>query len=109
MMERETSLEEEVEDIEEDEDEEEVVVLGDVGCAAMRAGAALRAAAASVAASARRMGGISSGCVSGRVDGGVRPRPCGPVGRSGWQRWAGEARGCGLRFPGLVGLGSCNV
>ena len=38
--------EEEVEDVPEDEDEEEVVVLGDVGCAAMRAGAALRATAA---------------------------------------------------------------
>ena len=54
--------EEEVEDDEEDEDEEEAVVLGDAGCAAMRAGAALRAAAVSVAAIAGRIQGISSGC-----------------------------------------------
>ena len=54
--------EEEVEDVEEDEDEEELMVLGDVGCAAMQAGAVLWAAAASAAATAGRMEGISSGC-----------------------------------------------
>ena len=54
--------EEEVEDVDEDEDEEEVVVMGAVGCAAMRAGAALWAAAASAAATAGRMEGISLGC-----------------------------------------------
>ena len=34
--------EDEVEDVDEDEDEEEVVVLGDAGCAVMRAVAGLR-------------------------------------------------------------------
>ena len=53
--------EEEVEDDEEDEDEEEVVVLGDAGCAAIRAGAALRASAVSAAATAWRMEAHSSG------------------------------------------------
>ena len=57
--------EEEVEDVREDEDEEKAVVLGDVSCAAMRAGADLRVAAASAAANAGRMEGISSGCGSG--------------------------------------------
>ena len=54
--------EEEFENVDEDEDEEEVMVLGDAGCAAMRAGAALRAAADSATANAGRMQGISSGC-----------------------------------------------
>ena len=54
--------EEEVEDVKEDEEEEEVLLLRDVGCAAMRAGAALRAAAASAAATAGTIEGISSGC-----------------------------------------------
>ena len=62
--------EEEVEDVDEVEDEEEVVVYGDVGCATMRAGAALWAAAASAAATAGRMEGISSGCGLGA--GGLR-------------------------------------
>ena len=45
----------EVADVAEHEDQEELVVLGGVGCAAMRAGAALRAASASAAARAGRM------------------------------------------------------
>ena len=51
-------------EVEEDlvpKDEEESIVFGDVGCAAMRAGAPLRAAAASAAATAGRMEGMSSG------------------------------------------------
>ena len=73
---------EEVEDVEDDEEEEEVVVFGHVGCAAMRAGAALRAAAACAAATAGRMEGISSGCRLGA--GGWRGlattwRPAGPI------------------------------
>ena len=55
------SGEEEVGDAEEDEGEEEVVVLGDAGCADMRAGAALRVAAACAAATADTMEAISSG------------------------------------------------
>ena len=54
--------EEEVEDVNEDEDEEEVWVLGDAGCAAMRAGVGSWAAAAPE-------GG------HGGVDGGHVPRP----------------------------------
>ena len=54
-----------MEDVHENEDEEKVVVSGDVSCAAMLAGAALRAAAASAAAMAGRMEGMSSGCGSG--------------------------------------------
>ena len=50
-----------MEDVDEAEDEEEVVVLGDVGCAVMRAVAGLWAAA-SAAATAGRMEGMSSGC-----------------------------------------------
>ena len=52
---------EEVEENEEDEDEERVVVLGDAGCARMRAGAALPAAAASSAATAGMIEAICSG------------------------------------------------
>ena len=48
------------------EDEEEVVVLGDAGCAVMRAVAGLWAAA-SAAATAGRMEGMSSGCRLGVV------------------------------------------
>ena len=40
----------EVEDVDEDEDEDEVVVLGDAGCAVMRALAGLRAAASAACA-----------------------------------------------------------
>ena len=54
--------EEEVGDVGEDGDEEEVMVFGDVGWAAMRAGAALWAAVTSAAATAWRMEGMSSGC-----------------------------------------------
>ena len=50
-----------MEDVDEEEDEEEVVVLGDAGCAVMRAGAGLWAAAASAVAPAGRMEGMSSG------------------------------------------------
>ena len=62
-----------MEDVDEDEDKEEVVVLGDVGCSAMRAGAALRAAAASAAATAGRMEGMSPGRGWVRPAGGGRP------------------------------------
>ena len=101
--------EEEVEEVDEDEDEEEMVVFGDVGCSAMRAGAALWAAAASAAATAGRMEGMSSGC--GWEEGGwggpaVSWRP---GRRSGRQWWAGEMRGCSLRLLGSAGLGSCNA
>ena len=44
-----------------------------------------------------------------RVAGGARLQPGGPVGRSDWQRWAAEARGCGVRLPDLAWLGSCYV
>ena len=46
------------------------MVLGDAGCAVIRAEAALRAAAASAAPTAGRMEAISSGC--GRGAGGCR-------------------------------------
>ena len=73
--------EDEVEDIDEAEDEEEVVVLGDLGCAVMRAVAGLWAAA-SAAATAGRMEGMSSGCRLG-VGGWGGPaatwRPGGPI------------------------------
>ena len=66
-------LGEEVQDVDEDGDEEEVVVLRYVGCAAMRAGAALRAAVASAAATAGRMESMSSGRGWGQVARGARP------------------------------------
>ena len=47
-----------MEDVDEDEDKEEVVVLGDAGCAVMRAVAGLWAAA-SAAATVARMEGMS--------------------------------------------------
>ena len=50
-----------MEDVNEADDEEEVVVLGEAGCAVMRAVAGLWAAA-SAAATAGRMEGMSSGC-----------------------------------------------
>ena len=50
-----------MEDVHEDEDEEEVVVLGDAGCAVMRAVAGLWVAAASAVATAGRVEGMSSG------------------------------------------------
>ena len=102
-------LEEEVEDIQEDEYEEEVAILGDAGCAAMGAGAALRAAAASAAATAGRIEGIASGCRLGT--GGPRGPaatwwPVGPI-------WSAAVRGggAGLRSPpsgsGCAGLLQC--
>ena len=88
--------EDEVEDVDEAEDEEEVVVLGDAGCAVMRAVAGLWAAA-SLAATARRMEGMSSGC---RLGGGgwggpaVNWRPGRPI-------WSAAVKkgGAGLRSP----------
>ena len=71
-----------MEDVDEDEDQEEVVVLGDVGCGAMRAGAALRAAAASAAATEGKMEGMSSDRVLGAGAWGgqaVTWRPSGPI------------------------------
>ena len=71
-----------MEDVHEDEDEEEVVVLGDVGCAAMRAGAALRAAAASAAATAGGMEHMSLGrglAAGGWGGSAVTWRPGGPI------------------------------
>ena len=97
---------EEVEDVDEDEDEEEVVVLWNVGCAAMRAGAAFLAAAASAAATAGWMEGTSSG-ESGWLE---RPfvtwRPGGPIRSAA----VGEG-GAGLWSPpsgfGLAGFLQC--
>ena len=70
-----------MEDVDEAEDEGEVVVLGDAGCAVMRAIAGLWAAA-SAAATAGRMEGMSSGCRSG-VGGWGNPavtwQPGGPI------------------------------
>ena len=94
--------EEEVEDVYEDEDEEEMVVLRDVGCAAMQAGAALRAAAAPAAATAGRMEGMSSGRGLGAGGWGgpaVTWRPRGPI----WPAAVGEG-GAELRSP-PTGLG----
>ena len=110
--------------------EEEVVVLGDVGCAAMRAGAALWAAAASAAATAGRMEGMPSRCglraggwrglvVNLRPRGPIRSLPsrlrcagllqcvraCSSVFAGGeqfaWAAFEGR-RGFGLGFPGCV-------
>ena len=86
--------EDEVEDIDEDEDEEEVVVVGDAGCAVMRAVAGFWAVA-SAAATAGRMEGMSSGCKFGRGGFGgpaVTWRPGGPI----WSAAVGEG-GPGLR------------
>ena len=100
---------EEVEDVDEDEDEEEVVVLGDVGCAAMRAGAALRAAAASAASTAGSMEGMSSGHGLGAGGWGgpaVTWRPSGPI-----RLAAVDEGGAGLRSLhsgfGWAGLLQC--
>ena len=94
--------EEEVENIDEDEDEEKVVVLGDVGCAAMRTGAALRASAASAAATAGRMEGMSSGCGLGAGGWGVPAVT--------WSAAVGKG-GAGLRSShsgiGCAGLMQC--
>ena len=97
---------EEVEELDEDEDEEEVVFLGDVGCAAMRAGAASWAAAASAAATAGRMSsgrGLGAGGWGGPA---VTWQPGGPI-RSA----AVGGGGAGLRSPpsglGWAGLLQC--
>ena len=74
--------EDEVEDVSEDEDEEEVVVLGNTGCAVMRATAGLCVAAASAAATAGRMEGMSSGRrlgVGGLGGPAMTWRPGGPI------------------------------
>ena len=70
-----------MEDVDEAEDEEEVVVLGDAGCAVMRAVAGSWAVA-SAAAEAGRMEGMSSGCrlgVGGWGGPAVTWRPSGPI------------------------------
>ena len=97
--------EDEVEAVDEDGDEEEVVVLGDAGCAVMRAVAVLWAAA-SAAATARRMEGMSSGCrlrVGGWGGQAVTWWPNGPT----WSAASGE-RGAGLRSS-PSGLGWAGV
>ena len=98
-----------MEDADEAEDEEEVVVFGDVSCAAMRAGAALWAAAASATATAGRMEGMSSGCglgAGGWRGPAVTLRPGGPI----WSAAVGGG-GAGLRSPpsglGWAGLLQC--
>ena len=73
--------EDEVEDVDEAEDEEEVMVLGDAGCAVMRAVAGLWAAASAAATSAK-MEGMSSGCrwgVGGCGGPAVTLPPGGPI------------------------------
>ena len=73
--------EDEVEDVDEAGDEEEVVVLGDAGCAVIRAVVGLWAAA-SAAATAGRMEGMSPGCMLGLGGWGglaVTWRPGGPM------------------------------
>ena len=99
--------EEEVEDVDEDEDEEEVVVLADVGCAAMREGAALWAASAP--ATAGRMEGMFSGRgwgAGGWEGPAVTWQPGGPI----WSAAVGRG-GAGLRSPpsglGWAGLLQC--
>ena len=97
-----------MEDVDEAEDEEEVVVVGDGGCAVMRAVAGLWAVA-SAAATAGRMEGMSSGCRLGLGGWGglaVTWQPGGPI----WSAGVGEG-GAGLRSSpsGLAGLGFCNV
>ena len=84
-----------MEDVDEDENEEEVVVLGDAGCAVMRAVGGLWVAAASAAATAGRMEGMSSGRrlgVGGWGGPAVTCRSGGPI----WSAACGEG-GAGLR------------
>ena len=89
-------------DIDEDEDEEEVVVLGDAGCAAMRAGEALWATGGRMEgmSSGRRLGagGWGGPAVTWRTGGAIRSAAVG-----------GEVRGCGLCLPGSAATGSCNA
>ena len=97
--------EDEVEDVDEAEDEEEVVVLGDAGCAVMRAVPGLRSAA-SAAATAGRVEGMSLGCrlgVGGLGHPAVTWRPGGPI----WLAAVGEG-GAGL-WPCPSGLGWAGV
>ena len=99
--------EDEVEDVDEDEDEEEVVVLGDAGCAVMRAVAGFWVTAASAAASGGRMEGISPGCrlgVGGWGGLAVTWRPAGPilsaaVGGGGAGLWSSPS---GLGWAGVL-------
>ena len=94
-----------MEDVDEAEDEEEVVVLGDAGCAVMRAVAGLWAAV-SAAATAGRMEGMSSGCrlvVGGCRGPAVIWRASGPI----WSAAVGEG-GAGL-WPSPSGLGWAGV
>ena len=93
----------------EDDDEVVLVFLGYVGCAAMLAGAAMRALAASAAATAGRMDAISSACGSGRMAAGASLQSGSPWGVSGWHGRAGEAWDCGLHQRAWAGLGSCNL
>ena len=98
-------LKDEVEDADEAEDEEEVVVLGDAGCAVMRAVAGLWAAA-SAAATAGRMEGMSSGCRLGMGGWGgsaVTWRPGGPI------RSAAVGEGGAGLWPSPPGLGWAGV
>ena len=91
--------------VDEAEDEEEVVVLGDAGCAVMRAVAVLWAAA-SAAAMAGRMEGMSSGCrygLGGLGGPAVTLRPGGPI----WLAAVGEG-GAGL-WSSPSGLGWAGV
>ena len=70
-----------MEDVDEAENEEEVAVVGDAGCAVMRAVAGLWAAA-SAAATEGRMEGMSSGCrleVGGWGGLAATWRPGGPI------------------------------
>ena len=94
-----------MQDVDEAVDKEEVVVLGDAGCAVMRAVAGLWAEA-SAAATAGRMEGMSSGCRSGAGSWGglaVTWRPGGPI----WSAAVGKG-GAGLRSS-PSGLGWAGV
>ena len=95
-----------MEDVDEDDCEEEVVVLGDAGCAVMRAVAGLWVATASAAETAGRMQGPSSGRrleVSGWRGPAVTWLPGGPI----WSAAVG-AGGAGLRSS-PSGLGWAGV
>ena len=74
-----------MEDVDEAEDEEKVVVLGDAGCAVMRAVAGLWVAP-SAAATAGRIEGMSSGCRLGLGGWGGPAVTWQPGRRSGRQR-----------------------
>ena len=88
--------EEEVEDVHEDGDEEEVVDFGNVGCAAMLAGAALRAAAASAAGTVGRLEGPGRDQGARRADrvrsGGRGRRQATVSAFSVWLGWAPTMR-----------------